>query len=188
MSSGSRKVVKDNIKKIDKYWKQVAKDNPKYLIELVGEDCFLNIIDEDYKEKICYACGKDCNPQRAHIIPDSLGGEPNPDNMFLLCVSCHQNNPDTIYKDMFFKYIKSVTSHLNTRFELLHHYIQNLIDTSTKEDVDKFMQAISIPKQDIVEKFLYVDINEHSVGLSNALSEATVISVLWKRAIESQSI
>ena len=35
------------------------------------------------------------NLERAHIIPHSLGGNENPDNMFLLCKECHEESPDT---------------------------------------------------------------------------------------------
>ena len=42
---------------------------------------------------------------RAHIIPDSLGGEPVEDNLFLLCHRCHQDSPDINNKQLFLKWI-----------------------------------------------------------------------------------
>lgn len=43
--------------------------------------------------------------QRAHIVPKSLGGKNTADNMFCLCICCHAESPDTIYKSEFFRWV-----------------------------------------------------------------------------------
>lgn len=43
--------------------------------------------------------------QRAHIVPDSLGGSDSPQNLFCLCERCHRDSPDTIYPKEFFKWV-----------------------------------------------------------------------------------
>jgi hypothetical protein len=64
----------------------------------------------DLGEPSCFACGwyrerwdKPNTPsarwnrsglERAHIVPDSLGGSSTPDNLLLLCKPCHIDSPD----------------------------------------------------------------------------------------------
>ncbi len=43
--------------------------------------------------------------ERAHIVPNALGGEDCPSNLFLLCKRCHRDSPDTTYPREFFKWI-----------------------------------------------------------------------------------
>lgn len=81
----------------------------------------------DWGEPCCFACGgwtRACiddededlkklwdSPtvkrqlQRAHIIPDALGGEDTPSNLFCLCKRCHRDSPDTIYANEFFRWV-----------------------------------------------------------------------------------
>ena len=78
----------------------------------------------DWGEPCCFACGgwtgvsveksdddlsklwnspvvKHCL-ERAHIVPDALGGDDTPKNLFCLCKRCHRDSPDTIYPKEFF--------------------------------------------------------------------------------------
>ncbi len=43
---------------------------------------------------------------RCHIVPDSLGGDNSPDNLFLMCRACHDEAPDTSFRDVFFKWFE----------------------------------------------------------------------------------
>lgn len=42
---------------------------------------------------------------RCHVIPASLEGEDKPENLFLLCESCHFLSPDTRNKNGFFRWV-----------------------------------------------------------------------------------
>ena len=54
---------------------------------------------EDAHER-CWYCGrKTSRLERCHIVPDSLGGKPEPSNMVLLCHSCHLEAPNVSYKE-----------------------------------------------------------------------------------------
>lgn len=44
---------------------------------------------------------------RCHIIPGSLGGEDKPENLFLMCPSCHYLSPDTDNPRSFFRWVYS---------------------------------------------------------------------------------
>lgn len=43
--------------------------------------------------------------QRCHIIPKSLGGLDTADNLFLMCKECHDLAPNTVYRDIFLKWV-----------------------------------------------------------------------------------
>ena len=59
------------------------------------QSCFLEMIGRaDYGCELCWACGARSPLQRAHIIPARLGGSVEPSNMFLLCDTCHGEQPD----------------------------------------------------------------------------------------------
>ena len=107
------------------YWKtKYIQDNgtlvdcPEYCSNILSEpDC-----------PICFACGKILYPndyldthtlkqiwnnshtkhqlQKCHIYPKALGGENVESNLFLMCSDCHRDSPDTIYRDMFFKWVR----------------------------------------------------------------------------------
>lgn len=48
-----------------------------------------------------------CKPLvRCHIVADSLGGNSSPDNLFLMCRACHDEAPDTSFRDVFFKWFE----------------------------------------------------------------------------------
>ena len=41
----------------------------------------------------CFACRRECSLQRAHLIPNSVGGTGDPENLVLLCARCHREAP-----------------------------------------------------------------------------------------------
>jgi hypothetical protein len=52
------------------------------------------------EHEMCWACGltfwdaKGCSPEKAHVVADAHGGSNKPDNFFLLCSTCHREQPD----------------------------------------------------------------------------------------------
>jgi 5-methylcytosine-specific restriction endonuclease McrA len=49
--------------------------------------------------------------QRCHIVPRSLGGEDDVSNLFLMCRECHDLAPNTAIPDIFFRWVRSQSSH-----------------------------------------------------------------------------
>lgn len=47
--------------------------------------------------------------QICHIVPRSLGGTDDFDNLFLLCSDCHDKLPDTVFPEIFAKSVKMTT-------------------------------------------------------------------------------
>ena len=63
-------------------------------------DWSLMFIEPEDACKRCWYCGRETSRlERCHIIPDSLGGKPEPSNLVLLCHSCHLEAPNVIYKE-----------------------------------------------------------------------------------------
>ena len=54
----------------------------------------------------CWACGLKTALEKAHIIPEVLGGEMTESNMVLFCKNCNAQNPETVYEDYFWLWIK----------------------------------------------------------------------------------
>lgn len=94
-------------KKIHEYWyKEVTGERADYWANRLGDSSYENIVEGN--GKWCYACGKESGHlQRCHIVPHCLGGGVEDSNMFLLCNRCHQDNPDTVFIELFFDYVKT---------------------------------------------------------------------------------
>lgn len=76
----------------------------------------------------CWACGINAGSlQRAHIIPESLGGPMTESNMVLLCTHCHGQNPETIHAEYFWLWIKG-------RIKLKEEYNKRLFLPSTEHE------------------------------------------------------
>ena len=54
----------------------------------------------------CWACGLKTALEKAHIIPEVLGGPMTESNMVLFCKNCNAQNPETVYEDYFWLWIK----------------------------------------------------------------------------------
>ena len=55
----------------------------------------------------CWRCGYLRKLQKCHIVPKSLGGKDEPENIIPLCYQCHDEMPDVHDKEEVFKWIKS---------------------------------------------------------------------------------
>lgn len=49
--------------------------------------------------------GKAAGFQRCHILAKSLGGPNKVDNLFCMCETCHASSPDSVYPEMFFRWV-----------------------------------------------------------------------------------
>ena len=86
------------------------------------------------------------NLQRCHIIPHSLNGSGNPENMFLMCKDCHEESPDTNNPKNFFRYVyrkrKSPNNGYKKMAMFLDECINRELDFST-HDFDEMEKNIS---------------------------------------------
>lgn len=90
--------IRTTLSEICDYWS-------KHSIDELGNDCEGSLIDFD--APACFICGKEQNLERAHIIPDSLGGKDEPSNLMCLCSTCHKKAPNTSDAKAFLRYIRN---------------------------------------------------------------------------------
>ena len=74
---------------------------------------------------------------RCHIIPKSLGGSDQPENLFLLCEECHYKSPDTDNPTLFLKWIyrmrKTILIDGFTEYKQYYDYIIQECHNSNKD-------------------------------------------------------
>lgn len=51
------------------------------------------------------SCWEKIPLQRCHIVPRSLGGSDQVGNLFLMCRECHDSAPNTLFPQVFFKWV-----------------------------------------------------------------------------------
>lgn len=115
-----------------------AEDNPKYE-EMLNNGEIEDIWElKEVKSRL----------QRCHIIPNMLGGEDKPENLFLMCPQCHSETPDTKYPNLFFKYIYGHRI-------VEQDYLSKAIDILEKD------YGITKPVFDDVDEIFKNDIGQH---------------------------
>jgi 5-methylcytosine-specific restriction endonuclease McrA len=72
-----------------------------------------------FRDGVCQLCGSDKNLEVHHITYDRLGDE-NPDDLILLCRTCHQDIHDALGYDR------------NKRYNLLSYKIEKAVSTLNK--------------------------------------------------------
>lgn len=174
----TRKSTGDN-KKIHEHWyKQITGEKAKHWEEVLGYSSYENIYEGN--GCACYACGRETGKlQRCHIIPHALGGSSEPDNIFLLCPKCHQDNPDTVFTDLFFDYVK------NTNFWMDEAIIQISIvfDKLMKSDEDSAKKIIEKVNSDDFDMVSYLGAtltDKISMGCNNRMSYYTMAGAAYK--------
>lgn len=61
--------------------------------------------DWETEQKRCWCCGHESKLQKCHIVPKSLGGSLNPENIIPLCAQCHDKAPDVVDKSEMFRWV-----------------------------------------------------------------------------------
>ena len=110
----------------------------------------------DEEKDRCWCCGVDSNLQKCHIIPKSLGGSKEYDNIVPLCVKCHDNAPDVQDKKQMFRWIKKQQNwltrmgmgHLTNIEEIIFDYCKQVSETTeisddVIEEIKKIMEETS---------------------------------------------
>lgn len=138
----------------------------------------------DIGEPMCWACERpfdfsestepklrwnNADLERCHIIPQSLDGEDSPENLALLCYSCHVQSPDTINKQPFFTFVKSKkTWHREECESLMNELKRYNLDEQYSEG-----QLLEALESDDFKQFFI----ENS-GIHQGISKSTFVAVL----------
>ena len=104
--------------------------------------------------------------EKAHIIPKSLGGTYDADNIFCLCKNCHKDSPDTIYPKRFFKFVYDRRKEGNW----YERITKKIVDQMNREDIPVAFIDYEKIKQDIIPGVT----NTHGA----TVSDSTVISAV----------
>lgn len=169
------------LKKIHEHWLKKVVDDPQHWARTLGDYQIENIhVGEGLA---CYACGieEEGGLERAHIVPHSLGGSCEADNLFLLCSYCHKENPDTIYRDMFFHYIKNRDSHMFRWWKLFYLPVKHICDSATPEEQEIFMNATLVPEggKKVMAEYKAAVMRDATIA-GGVMSLETQRSILWK--------
>lgn len=104
-----RENIKTTSKQIVEYWSEKVSD-----WELTVKWCNAH--------KCCWRCGRETSLQRAHIVPDSLGGKDEPSNFVLLCEKCHSEAPNVVDPEIMWDWLKAYNTHSVALFGTLLAY------------------------------------------------------------------
>ena len=95
----------------------------------------------------CWRCGKETKSlEMCHIIAEQFSGKKTPDNLVLLCKSCHKEAPDFNEKDKMWDWIKRTSEINHTTFldkELIREYKYIFGD-----DITTKIQILNVLEQD----------------------------------------
>lgn len=174
-----------HIKKVDEYWKQRAKEDGKALHDLVGEFTY-EVIIEATDLRTCYACGIRCNPHKAHIVPWALGGGNDVSNLFLLCPTCHSKNPDTIYPDMFFSFVRNTNYYFHDMWVHLYNGINKHYKEGTPQEQDLCKLVAEYDDDEYVRNRYREALmaGDQATGVGGQFTHETRAAISWKSTLK----
>ena len=160
----ANRTVRTSQKDIFEYWKTKWITEDGQIVDGSDADYSTAIpVIEDWGEPECFAC-RYCffdeadlleNPnddpakmwtpkklhedQRAHIIPDALGGPDSPENIFLLCPTCHAESPDTAFPSEFFRWVYRTRKGPSAQVEAYNECVKrDILPLFYSKDVETF--------------------------------------------------
>lgn len=155
----------------------------EHWMEWLDKNCF------DFGEPSCWSCRKYCGEeydinnslasleeiirnwkevplQRCHIVPRQFGGSDEADNLFLMCIECHDKAPNIRSRELFLKW----TSKQNYNRDFGELVMKEIKNFELDKEIDKINHLIRT-------KDLWNEI-EHNLGIhfnqSRGGSEITV--------------
>lgn len=173
-----------------KYWYQHVPEYGKYFIDIGEPNCWACgvPVSTRFDNKNSDATAEECfkiwdkirGLQVCHIVPKALGGSDDPSNLFLMCKECHELAPDTMFPDIFFKWVEKQT------------YIMRKMDKITKVleiyglDIEQLYHYLTWPSEKTVEseefdKFFRKNCGIHrSIYGGTKIKESTLIGLLYE--------
>lgn len=128
--------------KKQKWVKECWEHHSQYVSEL---DVAVDWGDWDSDFSMCWCCGHRGKLQKCHIIPKSLGGSENAENIVPLCAQCHDNAPDVQDKEFMFEWIKKNKNELSGFGLGRYYHLVDLVIARTagmRYDSSKFKDCL----------------------------------------------
>jgi len=173
----NKKLIKTSIEEIANYWK---KNNTISETQLNFDWCDAHTH--------CWNCGDNkysesdrVRLERAHIIPESLGGDDIPSNYVLLCKECHRQAPNTCDKENMWEWIKenkkSISFYNTSKF-------QEVI--SILEQKEKFIFFEKVKDINLFEKLLTIEFEKISRHAFDNFNTSTLYFLLRNLVKENE--
>lgn len=141
-----------SIKHILNYWSskealfRVKHLECKYGIELDFRDG----VEHNKDHAFCFACYRHYSSwnklDRAHIIPQMLGGLNKPSNFVMLCKECHLDNPNTKNEDSYFNWLGNVQGYEYKKIQQIRkamkvfNITEDVLSSIENLDMEKLIQ------------------------------------------------
>lgn len=84
--------------------------------------------------------------QRCHIVPRSLGGTNNPDNIFLMCKECHDLAPNTAIPKIFLEWARNQNWHKRDAAKILAACALYNLDSEDQASIFELMSSSEFVK------------------------------------------
>lgn len=169
---------------IVRYWQ----DHEQELVDILGYI-------PDWGEPACWVCGwawdgkytkwNDIPLERCHIIPRARGGPNTPDNLVLMCITCHDLAPDVICLRGFAQWAKSQSWLRRTVREFLLS-IEDMQLPLDDASLDRYTDALSSP---VFIEFMRTHGSAHWFRNSRSgyqVKTASIASLLYLYLIKNQ--
>lgn len=144
---------------------------------------------DSYDFPCCFACGRefDVNSlgslQKAHIIPHSMGGSEEPDNMLLLCPVCHRNSPDTTTKESMISWLYKERKQPPIQIRKAKQVVDILVNDYGFND-DDFAIISDYILTDECRQYLHSHIGFHGGSISDQSSVYGMVEFVIKKRNE----
>lgn len=177
---GTRKSIKTTPRQIVEYWSKKVSE--------------LDIsVDWSEADKNCWRCGCSKNLQRAHIVPDSLGGLDAPENLILLCEKCHSEAPNVTDPEIMWDWLMAYNTGslypLGTLMALREY--EFIYKSSFMSDLEyileKSKKSISEVDNKEIEKLLFSKGKETSTHFGQARINASTYAGLMRMFLKDLS-
>lgn len=102
-------------------------------------------VDWDQAEDHCWGCGIKAKLYRCHIIPASLGGVDDPNNLVLLCLFCHEKAPNVDDENFMWNWIKvhrgkNPLSEVFIEYECM--YGESVMESISEDNLEDYSQWV----------------------------------------------
>lgn len=169
--------------RVHEYWLKRATEDTVALTEQIGWQAVDNIGIGNGNE--CYACGSPKHLNKCHVIPNSCGGSSSdPSNLFMMCSDCHQGNPDTIYPDIFWNFVRNREPFVSSTIKTVYRNLSSLLAEATPDHLEVFDRfSRDVDYQGMVDLYNSIHYLESSSTLNNQVTVATTVGLLWKHIL-----
>lgn len=195
---------------IANYWKD------KYISSDGSETSKGEPVVVDFGEPVCWACGKPVvgdyekssqedksvdykrlwndrrvknGLNRCHIIPGSFGGTDSPDNLFLLCPSCHTLSPDTRNRRSFLRWVFEQRYYYSFDSCSPNSFFQKVSTELKTRGIGDIHTVISLLDRDIdygdLDDFLKNNAGTHCTACVESTRVCAVADYLQKKLLEN---